>query len=52
MFKILSTYIFLKKYIKCNIWRVEVRPSCIKDAGFLKVKLLRMCWVESLYDSL
>ena len=28
-----------KKYIKCNIWRVAVRPSYIWDAGFLKVKL-------------
>ena len=26
-----------KKYIKCNIWRVAVRPSYIWDAGFLKV---------------
>jgi hypothetical protein len=38
MFKILSTYICLKKYIKCNIWRVAVRPSHIEDARFLKVK--------------
>jgi hypothetical protein len=38
MFKILSTYICLKKYIKCNIWRVAVRPSYIWDARFLKVK--------------
>jgi hypothetical protein len=37
MFKILSTYICLKKYIKCNIWMVAVPPSYIKDAGFLKV---------------
>jgi hypothetical protein len=29
---------FLKKYIKCNIWRVAVRPSYIQDARFLKVK--------------
>jgi hypothetical protein len=28
----------LKKYIKCNIWRVAIRPSYIKDAGFLKFK--------------
>jgi len=28
-FKILSTYICWKKYIKCNIWRVEVSPSYI-----------------------
>jgi hypothetical protein len=27
-----------KIYIKCNIWRVAVRPSYIWDAGFLKVK--------------
>jgi len=29
MFKILSTYICWKKYTKCNIWRVAVRPSYI-----------------------
>jgi hypothetical protein len=38
MFKTLSTYICWKKYIKCNIWRVPLRPSYIEDAGFLKVK--------------
>jgi hypothetical protein len=38
MFKILSTYICCKIYIKCNIWRVAVRPSYIWDARFLKVK--------------
>jgi len=27
-----------KIYIKCNIWRVAVRPSYIYDARFLKVK--------------
>jgi len=27
-----------KKYIKCNVWRVAVRPSYIWDARFLKVK--------------
>jgi hypothetical protein len=37
MFKILGTYICWKKYIKCNIWRVAVRPSYIWDARFLKV---------------
>ena len=37
MFKILRTYICWKKYIKCNIWRVAVRPSYIQDARFLKV---------------
>jgi len=26
-----------KKYIKCNVWRVAVRPSYIWDARFLKV---------------
>ena len=42
MFKILSTYICWKKiYIKCNIWRVAVRPSYIEDARFLKVKAAR-----------
>jgi len=29
MFKILSTYICWKKYIKCIVWRVVVRPSYI-----------------------
>jgi hypothetical protein len=38
MFKILSTYICWKKYIKWNIWRVAVRPSYILDARFLNVK--------------
>jgi len=34
-----SVLIFVeKKYIKCNIWRVAVRPSYIQDARFLKVK--------------
>jgi hypothetical protein len=37
MFKILSTYICIKISIKCNIWRVAVRPSYIQDARFLKV---------------
>ena len=37
MFKILSTYICWKKYIKCNIWGVVVHPSYIDDARFLKV---------------
>jgi len=40
MFKILSAYICWKKYIKCNIWRVAVRPSYIQDARFLKVNEL------------
>ena len=39
MFKILSTYICRKKYIKCNIWRVAIRPSYIWDARFLKVNI-------------
>jgi len=42
MFKILSTNFCWKKkyiYIKCNIWRVAVRPSYIWDARFLKVKI-------------
>jgi hypothetical protein len=26
-----------KIYIKCNIWKVAVRPSYIQDAWFLKV---------------
>ena len=42
-----SVLIFVeKKYKKCNIWRVAVRPSYIKDARFLKVKALndpRLC---------
>jgi hypothetical protein len=34
-----SVFIFVEKiYIKCNFWRVVVRPSNIYDAGFLKVK--------------
>jgi len=41
MFKILSTYIcWKKKYIKCNIWRVAVRPFYIWDARFLKVNII------------
>ena len=33
-----SVLIFVEKiYIKCNIWRVAVRPSYIQDAQFLKV---------------
>ena len=39
MFKILSTYTCWKQYIKCNIWRVVVRPSYIWEAGFLKVNV-------------
>jgi hypothetical protein len=39
MFKILSTNICLKKYVKWNIWKVVVRPSYIEDARFLKVKI-------------
>jgi hypothetical protein len=38
MLKILLLIVVEKIYIKCNIWRVTVRPSNIKDAGFLKVK--------------
>jgi hypothetical protein len=39
MFKY-SVLIFVGKiYIKCNIWRVAVRPSSIEDAWFLKVNL-------------
>jgi hypothetical protein len=37
MFKIRSAYICWKKYIKCNIWRIAVRPSYVYDARFLKV---------------
>jgi hypothetical protein len=42
MFKILSTYSFknIYIYIKCNIWRVAIRPSYIWDARFLKVNML------------
>jgi hypothetical protein len=32
----------LKKYIKCNIWRVAVRPSYIQNARFLKVNTYRV----------
>ena len=36
-----SVLIFVKKkYIKCNIWRVAVRPSYIWDAWFLKVNII------------
>jgi hypothetical protein len=38
MFKVLVLIFVGKKYIKCNIWRVAVRPSYIQDARFLKVK--------------
>jgi hypothetical protein len=41
MFKILSTY-SCKKYIKCNIWRVAVRPSYIEKARFLKVEVAHL----------
>jgi hypothetical protein len=40
MFKLLSTYICWTKYMKCNIWRVAVRPSYIEGARFLKVKAM------------
>ena len=45
MFKIFSTYICWKKYIKCNIWRVAVCPSYIQDAWFLKVRAQRLKWL-------
>jgi len=39
-----SVLIFVeKKYIKCSIWRVAVRPSYIYDARFLKVN--KYWWV-------
>ena len=50
MFKILSTYICWKKiYIKCNIWRVAVRPSYIWDARLLTLYLLtwRIWWAPN-----
>jgi hypothetical protein len=51
MFKILSILIFNeKKFIKCNIWRVAVRPSYIYNARFLKVKYLLQYNVILLYD--
>ena len=35
-----SVLIFVEKiHIKCNIWRVAVRPSYILGAWFLKVKI-------------
>jgi len=35
-----SVLIFVEKiYIKCNIWRVAVRPSYMQEARFLKVKV-------------
>jgi hypothetical protein len=39
MFKILSTYIWWKIYIKFNIWWVAVRPSYMQDARFLKLNV-------------
>jgi hypothetical protein len=40
-----SVLIFEEKiYIKCNIWRVAVRLSYIKDARFLKVKVTIMAY--------
>jgi hypothetical protein len=47
MFKIVSTYICWKKYIKCNIWRVAVRPSYIYDARFLKVNNFLLLWQKN-----
>jgi hypothetical protein len=45
MFKILSTCVLVgKKYIKCNIWRVAICQSYIKDAWFLKVKTVQKCF--------
>jgi hypothetical protein len=39
-----SVLIFVeKKYIKCNIWRVVVRPSYIWDARFLKANSVILC---------
>jgi capsule polysaccharide modification protein KpsS len=52
MFKILSTYICWKKYIKCNIWRVSVRLSYIKDARFLKVKYINNIMHKMFYLSM
>jgi hypothetical protein len=49
MFRILSTYICLKKYIKCNFWRVAIRPSYIQDARFLKVKIINVKIKQSHY---
>jgi hypothetical protein len=43
MFKILSTYICWKRNIKCNIWRLGVRPSYILDARFLN--LILRTWI-------
>jgi len=40
----------LKKYIKCNIWRVAVRPSYIKDARFLKANLFNILKVVPCSD--
>jgi len=45
MFKMLSTYICGKKYKKCNIRRVAVRPSYIWDARFLKVNTSGDYWI-------
>ena len=55
MFKILCTYICLKIYIKCNIWRVAAGPTYIQDARFLKIniskclrKILRIFWPDKI----
>jgi hypothetical protein len=43
-----SVLIFVEKiYIKCNIWRVAVRPSYIEDARLLKIK---NCGVINMLD--
>jgi hypothetical protein len=38
-----------KKYIKCNIWRVAVRPSYIYDARFLKVNIMSLSFPYRIY---
>jgi hypothetical protein len=42
-----SVLIFVEKiYIKCNIWRAVVCPSCIWDAKFLKIKVEKIIMVK------
>jgi hypothetical protein len=42
-----SVLIFVEKIYKCNIWRVAVRPSYIKDAQILNVKVFVCVIVDS-----
>jgi hypothetical protein len=39
-----------KKNIKCNIWRVAIRPSYIWDARFLMVNLFPLKKIERIFE--